>query len=176
MLARKTTHSNQTIIIGIDPGYDRLGWSIGTLTNTYALITAGCIQTDKKKSIFERYNTIIVELEKIIQKHQPSEAGIETLFFSKNTTTALRVSESRGVVITCLLQSGCRVFEYNPVEIKQAVTGSGSATKPAVEKMVRMQTNLPNTNKLIDDAIDAIAVGITHAVKGRMTKLTQRLA
>ncbi|NCN51242.1 MAG: crossover junction endodeoxyribonuclease RuvC [Candidatus Pacebacteria bacterium] len=170
------TNSNETVILGIDPGYDRLGWSIGTLTNTYSLITAGCIQTDKKNDIFTRYQTILTELSVILNKYHPTEAGIETLFFSKNTTTALRVSESRGIVISSLLNAHCRVFEYNPVEIKQAVTGNGAATKSAVEKMVIMQTNIKEKNKLIDDAIDAIAVGITHAVKGRMTKLTERLA
>ncbi len=163
-------------VIGIDPGYDRMGWSIGTLANTYSLIDAGCIQTQSKNHIFDRYKQLTDELKKIVAQYHPTEAGIETLFFSKNTTTALRVSEVRGVIIAILLEAGCRVFEYNPVEIKQAVTGNGAANKTAVEKMVRMQTSLKDEKKLIDDAIDAIAVGITHAVKGRITKLTSRLA
>ncbi len=163
-------------IISIDPGYDRLGWAIGTLDSEYHLTTAGCIQTNKKDAIFLRYQHIVKELSKIVALHHPTEAAIETLFFSKNTSTALRVSESRGVVITVLLEANCRIFEYNPVEIKQAVTGSGSANKQAVEKMVSMQVKLPNNTILIDDAIDAVAVGITHATKGRMARLTQRLA
>lgn len=165
-----------TILIGVDPGYDRLGWSVGKLENTFTLLEAGCIQTNKKKDIFSRYQTIVSELSKVVTTYHPTEAAIETLYFSKNTTTALRVSESRGIVISVLLAANCRIFEYNPVEIKQAVTGNGAANKQAVEKMVRMQTNLENKNRLIDDAIDAIAVGITHAVKGRITKLTSRLA
>ena len=163
-------------LLSIDPGYDRLGWAIGTIGSTYQLLDAGCIQTEKKDSIFVRYQQIISELQPILDKYHPTEAALETLFFSKNTTTALRVSESRGVTISVLLAAHCRIFEYNPVEIKQAVTGSGSANKQAVEKMVAMQVKLPNQKKLIDDAIDAVAVGITHATKGRMQKLTQRLA
>lgn len=88
----------------------------------------------------------------------------------------MRVSEARGIILACLLREHCHIFEYNPVEIKQAVTGNGVANKTAVEKMVRMQTTLPQNKRLIDDAIDAIAVSITHAVKGRITKLTSRLA
>ena len=171
----KQTQTNLTVI-GIDPGYDRVGWSIGTFGSSYTLQAAGCIQTQKKESIFTRYSQISEELEKIVQKYQPSEAAIETLYFSKNTTTALRVSEARGVIISELLRKNCTIFEYNPVSIKQAVTGNGAANKTAVEKMVRMQTSLPDSTAMIDDAIDAIAVGITHAVKGRMQKLTQRLA
>lgn len=167
---------NELVVISIDPGYDRLGWSIGKIDSSFLLIAAGCIQTDKKKDIFLRYTQIQTELKKILVTYKPTEAAIETLFFSKNTSTALRVSEARGVIIATLLDAHCTVFEYNPVEIKQAVTGNGAANKAAVEKMVRMQTTLQKNTKLIDDAIDAIAVGITHSVKGRMRKLTERLA
>lgn len=167
---------NNIVVIGIDPGYDRLGWSVADITSNFRLLAAGCIQTDKSSSIFARYNTIQKELQNIIVKYNPTEAAIETLFFSKNTATALRVSEARGVLIASLLAAHCRIFEYNPVEIKQAVTGNGAATKVAVEKMVRMQATIQDTTKLIDDAIDAVAVNITHSVIGRMRKLTNRLA
>mgnify|MGYP002713172446 CR=1 FL=1 len=172
----KKPQTNPITVIGIDPGYDRVGWAIGTLTNTFTLVDAGCIQTNKKDAIFDRYQQITSELSELVAKYHPSEAAIETLYFSKNTTTAFRVSEARGIIIASLLKDNCHIFEYNPVEIKQAVTGNGAANKTAVEKMVQMQTTLPKNKKLIDDAIDAIAVGITHAVKGRITKLTSRLA
>lgn len=175
-MLQKSLHPNEQIVIGIDPGYDRIGWSIGTIGSAFSLIAAGCIQTKKQTNIFLRYSTIQSELKEILLKYKPTEAAVETLFFSKNTSTALRVSEARGVIIASLLSEHCRVFEYNPVQIKQAVTGSGAANKTAVEKMVRMQTSLKNNTQLIDDAIDAIAVGITHSVIGRMQKLTERLA
>jgi crossover junction endodeoxyribonuclease RuvC len=157
------TSNSSTIIMGIDPGYDRMGWAIGKCDNRNVdLIEYGCIQTNKKLDIFERYQQLINELEEIISKHKPSETAIETLFFSKNKTTAMRVSEARGVIISCCISGNSTVFEYHPQQIKQAVTGNGGATKAQVEKMVRLQTKLP-AKSLIDDTIDAIAITITHA-------------
>lgn len=163
-LAHKRTPKEVHTILGIDPGYHRIGWSIGTTQQNYTLIAAGCIETLSSDSIFVRYATITAELEKILTTYKPTQAAIETLFFSKNTSTALRVSEARGILIATILSHTSSISEYNPVEIKQAVTGSGAANKAAVEKMVGMQVRLPKEVPLIDDAIDAIAIGITHAV------------
>ncbi len=164
-----------TTLISIDPGYDRIGWAIGTLTGTKYILTAcGCIQTDRKAEIFSRYLHFSDELSKIIQKYSPSAAAIESIFFSKNRTTAIKVSEARGVIIAALLQNGVTIHEYNPSEIKLAVTGYGNADKMAVEKMVRMQTNIKE-GKILDDAIDAIAVGMTHAVTAHMRQAKDAL-
>ncbi len=155
------------IILGIDPGYDRLGWSVGfNNTNKLELINLGCIQTNKKDNIFSRYQQIQRELQAIITKYQPQELAIETLFFSSNKKTALRVSESRGVVIAVCLDHGLIVHEYSPNEIKLTVTGYGSANKQAVEKMVKMQITT-KFNKQLDDAIDAVAVAMTHCFSKR---------
>lgn len=151
-------------ILSIDPGYDRVGWAIGELSGTsYHLVNCGCIETNSKADIFARYMQIQEELEGIISVHQPKIAALETLYFSKNRTTAIRVSEARGIIIATLLNHQLELFEYNPGEIKLAVTGYGNADKKAVEKMVRMQTQV-NQNKLLDDALDAVAVGMTHAL------------
>jgi len=155
------------VILGIDPGYDRLGWSINTvISSKLKLVALGCIQTNKKDNIFLRYQQIQKELKAILNKYQPSELAIETLFFSSNKKTALRVSESRGVVIATCLDSKLKVFEYSPNEIKLAVTGYGSADKRAIEKMVKMQVQTSFKNQ-IDDAIDAVAVGMTHFLNNR---------
>lgn len=153
-----------TTVISIDPGFDRVGWAVGQVSgNNYTLMAAGCLETNKKTAIFDRYHAILRGLEEILNQYTPLEAAIETLYFSKNRKTAMRVSEARGLIIGALMKHQLSIFEYHPGEIKLAVTGYGNADKEAIAKMVRLQTSL-NNSKLIDDAIDAIAVGMTHAI------------
>lgn len=168
------TKPPKTIVLSIDPGYDRVGWAIGeTRGSNYSLITSECIQTNRKLDVFARYQQITAGLEEILKTYSPTEAAVETLFFSVNRKTAMRVSEARGVIISSLLNSGLEIFEYNPGEIKLAITGYGRADKQAVTKMVQMQTGQDH-GKLLDDAIDAIAIGMTHALtlKLKQTKAT----
>lgn len=150
------------IILGIDPGYDRVGWSVGIFQNSkFHVQDLGCIQTNKNEDIFIRYAQIISELKIITKKYSPKVLAIETLFFAKNKKTALRVSEARGIIIGTLLDEGLEVFEYSPNAIKLAVTGLGNADKQAVEKMVKIQIKYDLKGQ-IDDAIDALAVAMTH--------------
>ncbi len=154
------------IILGIDPGYDRVGWAIGNAKNgggKFECIALGCIQTSKNETIFERYKKIQSDLKEIIAYFKPTELAIETIYFSKNKKTAMRVSEARGVIIGTCLDAGLEVFEYEPVKIKLAVTGDGKADKESVEKMVRLQIE-GSANKHIDDALDAVAIAMTHGV------------
>lgn len=162
--------SNVTgMIIAIDPGYDRVGWSVGTKTGAQlTVVEYGIIQTQKSASIFERYHQIETELEAIVSRHQPDEAALETLFFSKNQTTAMRVAEARGLILATLIRRDIHCFEYGPGQIKQAVTGYGKADKKAIEKMVRLQLKLP-TAKLVDDTLDALAILLTHASQLKIT-------
>jgi len=151
------------IILGIDPGYDRVGWAVAEkVRGKFNCIALGCIQTNKKTDIFGRYLQIQSELTEIISHFKPNELAIETLFFSKNKKTALRVSEARGIIIGTCLDKGLSVFEYDPVEIKVAVTGNGKADKVSVKKMVQLQVH-GSVNKFIDDALDAVAIALTHA-------------
>ncbi len=154
------------IILAIDPGYDRLGWAIGHKAQPLTLLAYGCIQTYKSDPIFKRYQQIILELGKIIQQYQPTQLAMENLYFSKNTTTAMRVSETRGLIMGSCLQAGLEIFEYNPNQIKLAVTGSGRADKKAMEKLIRLQLKLPQ-EKIIDDTLDAMGCLITHIVSYR---------
>lgn len=156
--------NNEPIILGIDPGYDRLGWAIGRgLNQTPQILAYGCLQTKSGDSLSQRYLSLDKQLTQILEKWQPTQLAIETLFFSKNKTTALKVSESRGVVLSCCARHGLKIFEYHPNQIKLAAAGHGHADKRAVEKMVRLQLKLKN-EKIIDDAIDALAIVLTHAV------------
>jgi len=151
-------------IIGIDPGYDRVGWCIGQLVHgQFQLIAFNCIQTTDIKNIIERFEKIDRELQKILVQYQPTEAAVETLFFSSNRSTAMRVSEARGVILSSLFRQKVIISEYNPMVMKVAVTGNGLATKQDIARMLRLQFRLGN-DKILDDALDAIGMAITHSV------------
>jgi crossover junction endodeoxyribonuclease RuvC len=152
------------IFLAIDPGYDRCGWAIMDSKLSTKCTQFNLIETDKKRGFFDRLNQVLEELEQVLLEHQPTELAIETLFFSKNVTTALRVAEVRGAITGLCLRHQMKVFEYSPVEVKMAATGNGKADKKAVEKMVRLQLGLNTTQKLIDDTLDALAIGLTHQV------------
>lgn len=156
------------IILGIDPGFDRIGWAIGQAQgSTINILDFNCIQTSKTESLVDRYQQIDTDLTAVLHKYQPTEAAIESLFFAKNQTSAMHVAEARGVIISCLFRQQIPYAEYTPLQIKQAVTGYGRADKPAVEKMVRLQLKLPvipgQSAKIIDDTLDALAIVLTHA-------------
>lgn len=155
------------IILAIDPGFDRVGWAVGTSQHHQISQSAyGCIQTNRQDTIYQRYQQITRQLEQIIVQHQPHQLAIESLFFFKNQTTVMQVSEARGVIISCCLRFNLEVFEYTPLQIKQAVTGYGRASKEQVDKMMRLQLKL-GQQKIIDDAMDALALLLTHAVTFR---------
>jgi crossover junction endodeoxyribonuclease RuvC len=152
------------VILGIDPGYDRLGWGVCQQTgNKLQVLAYGCVQTNKKDPLYDRYQELIDTMEEVLTKYQPQELAIEKLFFSRNTTTAIKVAEIRGLVITLALKANLTITDYGPNQIKLATTGYGKADKKAVEKMVRLQLNLQNT-KIIDDTLDALGVCLTHSV------------
>ena len=150
--------TTKPIILAIDPGYDRIGWAVGTKWKAKVqIIDYGCIQTTKTDDMMTRYRQINYELQEIVNNHRPVKAIIESLFFFKNQKTALKVSEARGVIISCLLRNGVEIKELTPLQIKSAVTGYGRADKKSVEKMVRMELKLENID-IIDDAIDALGM------------------
>lgn len=150
-------------ILAIDPGYDRMGWAIGEKqNNTTNLIEYGYLQTSKEDTVETRYLAISKYVLQLIKEFKPSELALETLFFSRNQTTAMKVAEIRGIIIIACLQSGLTIHQYNPGSIKLTVTGYGKADKKAVEKMVRLQYKLLD-EKIMDDALDAIAILMTHA-------------
>lgn len=152
----------QPICIGIDPGFDRVGWAVGSVGSSVEVLAYGCIQTSKKLSQTQRYQSIMTQLSTVLSEHKPTEAALETLYFARNVSTALPVSEARGIILSQLIPT-CSIAEYAPGTIKLAVTGHGKATKAAVEKMVRLQLKLHSKPEL-DDTMDALAVLLTHSV------------
>lgn len=159
--------TNTTVALGIDPGYDRLGWAIGEIDSPRLnLLDQGYLQTPAKQDLATRYQLLEKKLIALIEQYQPQQLAVETLYYAKNKKTALKVSESRGVVLNCAAKKNMTIFEYAPNQIKLAVTGDGHADKKAVEKMLRLQLSLPD-REIIDDAIDAIAILLTHTVTRR---------
>ena len=159
------------IIIGIDPGYDRLGWAVAQKnTSGWQIFAQGCIITNRQASIEERFQQILTDLANIIKKHQPQEAAVETLFWFKNQSSAMKVSEARGLIMATLLESGLKISQYTPLQIKQAVTGYGRATKKAVEKMVRLELAIDQNRAkaILDDTFDALALVICHQASRKL--------
>jgi len=150
-------------ILGIDPGYGRVGFGIIQLTGNKFVHTAhGVIETTKKEKLSYRLNEIFESVNEIIGRYEPEELAIEQLFFFRNVTTALAVSEARGVIQLASFREGLKIFEYTPFEIKQAVTGNGRAEKGQMQRVLKMFLGLQSTPKP-DDAADALAAAICHA-------------
>ncbi|MDD3940053.1 MAG: crossover junction endodeoxyribonuclease RuvC [Candidatus Pacebacteria bacterium] len=154
-------------ILGIDPGYDRLGLAIlEKKSNTeYEVIYSDCLESDRKKEISERIFIFGKELKKIIEKYKPSELAIEKLFFTNNQKTVMGVSEARGAIIFLAQVLGLKIFEYTPLQIKIAMTGYGKADKNQVYFMLQKILKIKvNKAKKLDDEYDAIAVAYTHGI------------
>jgi crossover junction endodeoxyribonuclease RuvC len=148
-------------IIAIDPGYERLGIAIMEKQNgKEVLLYSDCFRTSKELPHHERLTMVGGELERIIKEYKPQALSVEKLFFSKNQKTALLVAECRGVILYEASRHGLQVYEYQPADIKIAVTGYGKSDK---EHMIAMIPKLVKIDKKIayDDEYDAIAAGIT---------------
>ena len=151
-------------ILGIDPGIGRVGY--GIIKKEGSKLTAlkyGCIETPKTDDHGLRLQMIKTDLGKIIREYKPEVIGIEKLFFQKNVKTAGVVGEARGVILLLASESGARVIEVGPGQVKQALTGYGSADKKQMQQMVKIIFKLEKIPKP-DDAADALAVAYAAAV------------
>lgn len=150
-------------ILGIDPGTGILGFGvIDVQKGKSRLVDAGVIRTPVKQADSERLFTIYQELTDIITELRPTVMSVEKLFFVRNITTAMSVSQARGVVLLCGKQQGLELHEFTPLQIKQAVTGYGKADKKQVQEMVRTLLGLQEVPKP-DDCADALAAALTCA-------------
>lgn len=150
------------IVIAIDPGYERLGVAILEKQKNLKekIIFSSCFETSAKNDFNIRTMQLGQYVRFLIEKYNPEYLAIEGLFFSKNTKTALKVAESRGVIIFQATNKNIPVYEFTPNQIKVAVTGYGKATKKDMYLMTSRLITLPE-RKIIDDEIDAIAIGLT---------------
>ncbi|MCD4694281.1 crossover junction endodeoxyribonuclease RuvC [bacterium] len=149
------------IILGIDPGIADTGFGVIEKDEKGNLkcLDYGSIQTKAGLEMSDRLNSLNKELKQIIKKYRPNLIAVEQLFFCKNVKTALVVGQARGVILLSAKQSGVRTVEFTPLQIKQAVSSYGKASKLQVQKMVKILLNLKEIPRP-DDAADALATAI----------------
>lgn len=149
-------------VLGIDPGLANTGFGVVDYVNgRYRMVSYGCITTKADEPHGQRLMKIYTNLCAVIDEFCPTEAAMESLYFAKNASSAMMVSEAKGVVSLCLAQHGLELHEYRPVQIKQAVSGSQGADKELVQKYVKLLLGLEAVPKP-DHAADALAGAITH--------------
>ena len=157
------------IILGIDPGLATMGYGvINAVKGNYSVIDYGAVVTPKDCTLPQRLKQLEEGVQELIETFKPDNIAIEELFFSKNVTTGIAVSEARGVILLTAVKSlGKEVYEYTPNQIKQAVTGYGGADKIQMQHMVQVLLKLKSVPRP-DDAADALAVAICHAQTSRI--------
>lgn len=150
-------------VLAIDPGFERLGIAIleKERHGKEKLLFSSCFHTDAALPFPERLSRIGDEVERVIKRYGPRTCAIETLFFSSNQKTALRVAETRGAIIFISQKNGLAIFEYSPTQVKIATTSDGGATKKQIAAMIPRLVNLPEKMTRNDDELDAIAIGLT---------------
>lgn len=160
-------------IVGIDPGTARVGWGvIEGEKQRYTMIRYGCIETDKSKQDYHRLQEIYQEVYGLLQTEKPDQVVVEKLFFARNVTTAMTVSQARGVILLAAAQANLPVFEYTPMQVKQAVTGHGGADKTQIQTMMKIILKLKEIPKP-DDAADALAIALTHGFTNQKLKVNR---
>ena len=157
--------SEGRIILGLDPGYGRMGFGVVYVEGaSVSLVDYGVATTTSGDAFENRLLSLANDLGDIFAHHQPHAVAIEKLFFGKSSTTAMNVAHARGVALLMAAQAECPVFEFTPAQVKKAVTGDGKATKAAMQKMVKELLALAKPPKP-DDAADALAIAITASTK-----------
>ena len=145
------------VILGVDPGLAIVGWGVLQYsTNRFRPIAYGSVQTKAGLPVEDRLAQIYERLSEIIEKYRPDAIAVEELFWNTNVTTGIVVAEARGVVLLCAKRHGVPIFEYTPMQVKQALVGDGKAEKKQVSSMVTLMLGLKEPPKP-DDTADAIA-------------------
>ena len=160
------------IILGLDPGLATLGYGVieKDARGNFRAIDCGVVTTPKDEGLPVRLAMLEEGVSKILQKYKPDEVAMEELFFSKNITTGIAVAHARGVaLLTCVKACG-RLYEYTPMQVKQALTGYGKADKKQIQATVTSILKLPSIPKP-DDAADALAIALCHGFAGRFGEL-----
>lgn len=149
-------------ILGIDPGYAIVGYGfIEAKNGMYMPIEYGAVTTPAGENFGLRLKEIYEGMTQLLTVFKPQAAAVEKLYFTNNKTTGIGVAEARGVILLTLAQAGVPLYEYTPMQVKQAVTGYGKALKPQVQEMTRKLLKLREIPKP-DDTADALALAICH--------------
>lgn len=158
------------VILGVDPGYAITGYAvIDYQGNHFNLITSGAIETKAGVPMPERLTKIYDDMTSLINTYKPSAIAVEELFYHSNAKTVIGVAQGRGNVLTAACKTNTNIYEYTPLQVKQAVVGYGRADKKQVQMMVKALLNLDKIPKL-DDTTDAMAIAICHAHSNRFVK------
>ena len=158
-------------ILGIDPGLATIGFGVVDYSgNKFSVVEYGTVMSQAGFSLPERLKAVYDDMSFIIDKFKPDETAVEQLFFNTNAKTAITVGQARGVLILAAANAGLPVYEYTPLQVKQAVVGYGRADKNQVQQMVKSILSLGAPPKP-DDAADALAVAICHAHSIGMLKI-----
>ena len=154
------------IVLGIDPGYALMGWGVVKSEGSrMKLINYGCIETKAGVPMQNRLRTLQLGVKDLLNIYRPDDVAFEELFFARNVTTALMVGAARGAAIIAAAEYTENLYEYTPMQIKQAITGYGKADKKQIQQMVKLLLKMDEIPKP-DDAADAIACAITHCQAG----------
>ncbi|OGZ45092.1 MAG: crossover junction endodeoxyribonuclease RuvC [Candidatus Ryanbacteria bacterium RIFCSPHIGHO2_02_FULL_45_13b] len=154
---------NPQIILGIDPGYGRVGYGLVRKEgSSISYIMAGCIETEKTEPHARRLHAIYKQLTSLIIQHAPHTLATEQLFFAKNTKTALRVAETRGILLLLGEEHHIPMREFTPLQVKVATCGYGKADKAHMQTMIMRIFKLASPPKP-DDAADALAIALAAA-------------
>ena len=150
-------------ILGIDPGYGITGFGlVEAQRGQFQLLRCGAITTPAGMDFSARLEIIYEDMRQLLEMAKPDVVAIEELFFGQNVTTGIGVAQSRGVILLAIRQAGLPVYQYKPMQVKQAVVGYGNATKHQVQDMTKRLLRLQAMPKP-DDAADAIAIALCHA-------------
>ena len=154
------------VILGIDPGLATIGWgAVDYSGSRFKVLGYGALETPAGVSLEERLLMINQGMKELIERYRPEQMAVEELFFNTNITTGIRVAEARGVILMTAHALGVKLFEYTPLQVKQAVVGYGRAEKKQVINMVTLLLGLSAPPKP-DDTADALAIAICHAHSG----------
>lgn len=164
MAAGRRADGGNVIILGVDPGLAIVGYGVVDYRpgGVFRVVDYGCIFTEAHTPLPKRLIRVYDGMQQLIDTYQPEAIAMEELFFNKNVKTALMVAQARGTALTCAAKNTQELYEYTPLQVKQAVVGYGRADKHQVQTMVQRLLGLSEIPKP-DDAADALAIAICHA-------------
>jgi len=161
-------------VLGLDPGTATTGFGlVEESDNSLKAVEYGVILTPANLPMPQRLRLIFLRVSELLEQFRPEAVSVEKLFFNRNVTTALSVGQARGVALLAAANTDLPVFEYTPLEVKQAISGFGRASKDQVQQMVRLILQLEQIPKP-DDAADALAIAICHIQSAQMRALLER--
>lgn len=156
-------------ILGVDPGTQVTGYGlIRRSSRSWEPVDFGCIRPPAKLKNHQRYLVIFEGIDHLLEKYQPGAVAVETQFVYKNVQSALKLGMARGAVLIAAARRDVAVYEYTPRKAKQAIVGSGAASKFQVQRMIQMQLKLPTLPEPAD-AADALALALCHAYQKRFS-------